>query len=303
MSLTVFPVSITAGVADGIEFFISYQVHKRVHAESTAPNQVAPGAPLRPTTLPGGTISYFNDTPFLDVGFGSGPGDFALGVKLNILSERDGAPFSLAFQPSIEFDTGPSRGRLARGLSAGATDVGFDFIFSKNAPRGATFTFSSGLEFTGDPGNFDGFQVLNARLERQNEWNTGFGIDIPLGSSRKVHAIGELFTTVFFGDRFANANPRSPVDIFAGLRAYPSKWLTIGGGYAANVADTLGTIGVASTDRNGWWGQVALHRKINEPPTISCSPATATIECTQQPCESHFLSVPSAPSQRRRKKM
>ena len=75
IDITRFPVSFTAGLHDRIELFVSYEVHKRVHADGISVNTIAPGAKLFPTTLSSGQTGYFNDTPFMDVGFGDGAGD------------------------------------------------------------------------------------------------------------------------------------------------------------------------------------------------------------------------------------
>ncbi|HSR69973.1 MAG TPA: PKD domain-containing protein [Acidobacteriota bacterium] len=275
LSLTVFPITATVGLTDRIEFFASYEIHKRVHASQIQTNTVFPGANQTPTQIgPRGclpndcTTSFFNDTPFLDVGFGSGPGELSLGAKFNILSERRGDALGLAVQPVAKFHLDASRGRLARGLSSGANDAGFDFILSKDMPNSGTFTASSGLMITGDPNGVD----------RQNEWNFGLGVGVPLGSAKKVHFIGELTGTVFYGERRGLANPHNPVDVIGGLRAFPAKWLAISGGYMGYVGANIDeAFGIDETDRHGFWAQLALQRKINRPPTVSCNPAQTTI--------------------------
>lgn len=296
LSFTVFPITFTVGIHDRIEFFASYEVHKRVHSgpsviggvpfiNSIQVNSVPnPSAPQTPTILPNGCLtggncitSFFNDSPFLDNGFGSGPGELYLGAKFNLLSERRGNALGLAFQPTLKFDLNASRGRLARGLSSGVNDAGFDFIVSKNLPKGATYTFSTGFMFNGDPGF----------VERQDSWNYGTGFEIPLGGS-KVHFLGEVAGRWFIGDRTPRANPKSPVDVFAGLRAYPSRWITISGGYAGYIGNRINPVqynGMSPTDRHGWWAQVSLNRKVNRPPTITCSPTMANIECTGETCD------------------
>ncbi len=270
ISITNFPITFTLGVTDRIEVFTSYELHKRVHAPEII--KIPPPAFGQPAQ------SFFNDTPLLKRFFGSGTGDLTIGAKFNVLSERRDQSFGLAFQPFARFDMGASDNRLARGLSRGAHDFGFDVIFSKDMPHGGTFTASSGLVLAGDP---DDPRIV----ERQNEVNYAAGVSIPLGSSRAVHFIGELTGTTYWGDRptsistaVPNANPSAPLDVIVGLRGFPSRWLAISGGYLGNISPTLSrNFGIEPTDRHGWWAQLALQRKVNRPPTVTCSPPTSTI--------------------------
>lgn len=288
LSITNFPISFSIGVVDRVEFFASYEIHKRVHGNQIQPNTQDPFIdgtlpPLSATQIPqaGGcvrqecTTAFFNDTPFLDVGFGSGPGQLSVGAKFNILSERRGDPFALAFQPIFKFDLDASRSRLSRGLSSGANDGGFDVIMSKDVKGGGTLTFSSGLVFTGDPRN----------VERQNEWNYGGGVSFPLGS-KNVHFLGEIAGTAFFGNRGQDsqgrpnfANPRAPLDVYAGIRAFPIRWLAVTGGYLGNIGQTIDEelFGIEATDRHGFFAQLSFNRKTNRPPTVSCDPTQATV--------------------------
>lgn len=286
LSILVFPVTFTVGLTDHVEFFASYELHKRVDSGGIVPNRIQPGAPLIPSALVNrGRISYYNDTPFMDLGFGSGPGDLTAGFKFNLLSERRGRSFGLAVQPIGRFSINNDRENLAQGLTPGLNDYGFDLIASKDV-RAATISVSGGLMFAED------FADITRRIERQNRVNWGIGFDAPLGSNR-VYFVGELLGSVFYGDRtteyllptpvvlpsgliqsldVALANPRSPLDIYAGIRVFPTKWLALSGAYNfyANRLNEAAT-GLEATDVHGWYGQVAFQRKINRPPTASCS--------------------------------
>src|SRR5690606_11015293 len=104
---------------------------KGVNADQIRVHKILPGGPVVPAQVPNGTIAFYNDAPFMDVGFGDGSGDLWAGVKFNLLSERMGSPLSLAIQPIARFHLTDDREHLARGLTAGATDWGFDFVLSK----------------------------------------------------------------------------------------------------------------------------------------------------------------------------
>lgn len=290
LAITTFPVSFTLGLHDRVEFFASYEVYKRVHAgaicgsagqtnmaNAVCPPPVNPGDPLRPTRLIFGfPASYYNDTPFMDVGFGEGPGDLTAGFKINLLSERRGGALGVAIQPIAKFSISSDREDLGQGLTSGLSDYGFDFIVSKDS-GGATFTGNIGLLFSEDSAD------LQRRVERQNSITYGVGLDVPLGSD-KVYAIGEYVGRFFWGDRTtafprpqgglgaAFANPKSPQDIYGGIRYFPAKWLAISAAYNFyfnTINEDLYRI--PATDHHGWFAQVAFQRKINRPPTATCS--------------------------------
>ena len=266
IDITRFPVSFTAGLHDRIELFVSYEVYKRVHADGISVNTIAPGARLFPTTLSSGQTGYFNDTPFMDVGFGDGAGDVWVGLKFSVLSQRHGAPLSIALQPQMRLHTTNDRQHLLRGLTPGQNDYGFDVIASKD---GGWITATGNL----------GLMVAQdwALADRQSRFNWGGGLAVPLNSAHNVYFVGEALGSVFFGDRTTvAADQRSPIDFYAGLRAHPATWITVGGafGYYMNTISNDG-------DRAGWFAELSFHRKINLPPTVTCSASPTTIFPTQ----------------------
>ncbi len=268
LSYTDFPLSFALGVTDRIEFFTSWEIHRRVHATQIALNKIPPGGAPRPAATPAGTTAFFNDSPFIDVGFGSGTSRLTVGAKFNLTSERRGSPVGFAVVAKGRFHMDASDGRLTRGVSSGANDAGFDAVMSKDFGPGATVSVSSGVMVAGDPEN----------IERQNEWNTGVGVSVPLGTPL-VQFIGEVRTTAFFGNRTGKANPKAPLDAYLGFRAFPAKWIAISGGYLGNIGETLDESKwlIDSTGRNGFFAQVALQRKINRPPTITCNPTSTSV--------------------------
>ncbi len=285
ISILAYPVSFTVGLTDRVEFFASYELHKRVHSGGIIPNRIQPGGPLIPSqTVNRGRVSYYNDTPYMDLGFGSGPGDLTAGFKFNLLSERRGNSLGLAVAPSGRFAINTDRTNLAQGLTPGVNDYGFDLILSKDA-RAATISISGGLMFAEDRA------VITRRIDRQNSVNWGIGFDAPLGTN-KVYFLGELVGRVFYGDRtteylsptspnglaVALANPRSPLDINAGLRFFPARWLALSAAYNFYVNRiNESAANLEATDRHGWYGQVVFQRKVNRPPTAECSASADSV--------------------------
>lgn len=270
LDFTLFPVSITVGLHDRVESFIFWEAHRRVNADAIKVNKVAPGGAIVPARLrnPVGTVAYFNDAPFMDVGFGSAPGELWTGVKFNLLSERRGDPFGVALQPIIKFPLSEDRTRLLRGLTNGAIEAGYDIILSKDL-GGGTLTGNYGHLFAED----------SKGIDLQNRLNYGLGYEKPIGTG-KVQVILELVGSLFFGERTGIANPKSPLDFYSGLRFSPSRWISISAAYNANfryIDQKLPIYGIQSTDRSGWFAQVVFHRKTNQPPTVECVPTSAVV--------------------------
>ena len=86
---TIFPVSFTIGLTDRIELFGSMEAYKRVNADDIVVNKVLPRGALVPAVLnnnlPGGVVGFYNESPYMDVGFGDGTGDLWAGMKFNLL--------------------------------------------------------------------------------------------------------------------------------------------------------------------------------------------------------------------------
>ena len=268
---TIFPVTFTVGLTDRIELFGSMEAYKRVNADDILVNKILPGGKLVPArlnnNLPGGVVGFYNESPFMDVGFGDGSGDLWAGMKFNLVSERRGGAVGLAIQPIVKFHVTNDRQHLLRGLTSGATDGGFDVILSKNISGGGTFTMNGGLMLAGD----------RAGIDRQNSFRWGGGFETPLGTP-KVRLIAELLGERFYGTSETSqyVNSDSPIDVYAGLRVHPSKWMSLTGAGNYHLTGT-GVSGVVDANCTGFYVQAALKRTINEPPTAECSSSSTTV--------------------------
>lgn len=269
LDIGLFPLSLTLGLHERLEIFFSWEAYKRVNADAILVNKVGPDGPIVPARLPtpARTLTFYDDTPFMDVGFGDGTGDLWAGLKVNLLSERRGSPLGFAIQPIARFSTKNNREHLLRGLTSGATDAGFDLILSRNLRGGNTVGGHAGFLFSGD----------SMGIDRQSRFNYGLGVTLPM-TRRSARLTTEIVGSTFYGSRTGQANPTSPLDLHGGLRFFPTPWLTIGGAYTFNVR-TLEPerYGVPATDRHGWSLQVVFQRKINEPPTADCRAERKTV--------------------------
>ena len=262
LDFTLFPVSLTVGVHDRAEIFLSWEAHRRVHADAIQVDKLLPGSPLIPARLENGETAFFNDAPFLDLGFGSGPGEIRAGVKLSLFSEGQKYPLSMALQPIIKLPLSGNRSRLVGGLTNDSVETGYDLILSKNLPRGGIFTFQNGFLFA------SGSQTVEHRF------NYGVGYQMPVGTGR-IQNIGELTGSVFMGSETPGANPKSPLDLYLGLRIWPSRHLSLSAAYNATlrrISPNSSLFRVQSTGRSGWFFQLSYHRKINRPPNLQCLP-------------------------------
>jgi len=271
LDFSVFPVHVTVGLHDRVEFFLSWEVGRRVHNDGLAINKVPPGGPLIPARPANGTapVAFFNDSPFLDASFSSGSGELQTGVKLNLLSEGDRHPFGLAIQPFVKVSPSRSRSRLLQGLTNGGNEAGYDLVFSKSFLHGGLVTLRQGFRFVSD----------THEVSLQDEFTYGIGVALPVGSG-KTQIIGELVGNTWIGEAPATVNPRSPLDLYLGTRFSLSPQVSLSAAYGLSfrrLALNNPTYGGQPTDRSGWLFQVAFHRKVNRPPSILCIPDQITL--------------------------
>ncbi len=263
LSLTLFPLSVTLGVHDRLEFFFSWETYRRIEANALQVNKTSAPDEVLPSRLATGALGFFNDLPFLDVALGEGPGEFWTGLKLNLLSELTGAPLGWAVQARTRFSIKDSRQRLLQGLTTRTADAGFDLLFSKDIGDGPILTGNAGILFVQDR-----FEV-----DRQHEFKYGVGLELPFWHDNS-RLIGELVGSQFFGSHSTstNTNPVSPLDLLGGIRLLSFRRLHLSGAYRSNLRTIDPELqGIPKTGRHGWFLQVVFQRKINRSPSVKCS--------------------------------
>jgi len=258
LSFTVFPVSFTVGIHDQVELFGRVEAYKRVHGKDVLLYKVPPGGQLLPAFVASvNRLGYFNGSPFVDVPFGDGVGEFWIGAKFRFLSERGRGCLSLALQPVARFSSG-NRQRRLRGLTSGALDVGVSLVASKELQRKGTLT--------GKAGFLSGRNVEG--VDRQNQLGWGIGIEWPL-IRRTLRVVGELAANTFIGDKESNLiNPVSPIVTYGGARIRAFSWLTFS---SAVSLDMRRVSDISTSSRFGWILQASFQRKINRPPKVECT--------------------------------
>jgi hypothetical protein len=229
----------------------------------TACNSVTPIAPFSPT--PG----FVEDFPFAANNSG-GLGNFTIGIKYGLLSERHGDPLSLSLRNDVIIS---SRTGLAYLLGNGTQGSPLSDLISvgvsKQWSNVATATFNVGYEFTRDARS-SGVPLFHI----PDQFRTGAGL-LFFPESR-IQPMTE-YTAVVFSDVKALGTPdttfgaRDPVDGVSGVRLYLIKnvGVDLGYRYMLNLRDL--------NDRNGfiikvggtYWPEKAP--PANHPPTASCS--------------------------------
>ena len=245
------------GITDRFELFGSMDVQRHITADYIQYYQT--GMPPLPARTPDGQDIYFTQTaPFMDVPTATGRSDIRLGVKVNLLSERLGNSLSMALSGFSTIPGQRSRTGLRRGLSAGAFQGGFAALFSKTTQDSLRLHLNVGYNFYGGPENSD--------VNLQDEFIYKGGVEFPVSASYRV--IMELNGIQYFGEGYPGLNLKSPIDLIAGMRVYPKRWLSLGAGYQMSLN---------SNDFHGFVVQGTLGTRRNDPPTVSCAVGKSSI--------------------------
>jgi len=262
LTFTTFPVSMSVGLYDRVEAFVSFESYKRMSASDVLTNKAQPSDKLLPAYVASAeAVGYFNDAPFVDVPFGDGVGEVWAGAKFNVLSERGIGCLSLALQPVVRFSPSSQRHSKLQGLASGAFDAGLDLVASKRLKGRGTVT--------GKAGFLSGRDVDGVGRQSHLEW--GVGIEWPL-VKRSVRVVGELVGTTFVGRKISGlVNVVDPLDAYMGVRIPATSWLTLSGALNLHLNNTSSNYPeIVPSSRFAWLFQASFQHKINRVPTVEC---------------------------------
>jgi outer membrane protein OmpA-like peptidoglycan-associated protein len=267
------PAAFSVGLHDRIEFYGSWIYQRHIESDAIAYYRLNPGQAPRPAQTLTGVTSFTQAAPFIDVPKANGMGDLLLGVKINLLSERKGAPLGLGLAVFTSLPTSNSNISMNRGLTSGANSGGVALLLSKRAARVAQVHFNTGVNWVANP-DWNGQRL--ADLQHEFIWRGGAAFP----AYGRVQVIGEVSGTTYWGTRTLGANPRAAVDVIGGLRFYPTKWMTLGAGYQATInhAKEDPGAGIMPAGYNGFVAQFTMGRRINRPPTVTCQVPNPTIK-------------------------
>jgi outer membrane protein OmpA-like peptidoglycan-associated protein len=255
-------INVAYGATDWLTIFANFIPGEHVHVND--PGEITP-------IQTNGFLNYnqpfyVEDYPYAsETGHGTGP--VTVGAEFGLVSERRGAPLSVAVSTDFLIPTRQQFAALAAdGTQSGEVNWDFDINVSKDFYHQFVLALDSGVRMVRDP-VYQG----QAIMAQARQWNSGVGLI--LFPTRRIQFMNEYSFEVFFGHSTPDdtIGPRDPVDAIWGLRLYPAKWLAIDAGYRY----MLNLYGLQ--DRNGFVFKVAASHvpykapPVNHPPTASCS--------------------------------
>ena len=269
------------GVTDRFTVFFNFDPHNHVHlgnpfelslnTPTTDPFDFGPfpGTTYR-TIQHGGAPAYVEDFPYASVN-GGGVGTFTLGLKYGLLSERHGAPVSLAVRNDFVIPTISSQASLlANGTQSGEFNDTLGLSLSKKFSNVMTPALDLDYTITRDPRDSSGA----VQLTQADQFHFGLGF-IMLPESR-FQPMAEYNATIFTGAATQNTSfgARDPVDGVWGVRIYATKhWaLDLGYRYMMNLADLHDRHGFVIKLGGAFWpGSKPAAAPENHSPVASCS--------------------------------
>jgi outer membrane protein OmpA-like peptidoglycan-associated protein len=273
LEITDYPAAFSIGLVDRLEFYGSWVFQRHIESDHISYYRLLPGQPPVPAQTTTGFTTFNQTAPFIDVPDANGPSDLLLGVKVNFLSERRGDPLGMGLAVFTNLAVADSNISMNRGLTSGSTSGGAMLLLSKRARRIAQVHFNTGVKWVANP-DLNGATLADL----QNEWLWKFGAGFP--AYGRIQIIGEVLGTTYWGTRTAGANPRTAVDLIAGMRFYPSKRITVGAGWQGTInhIDDNPSIGTYPAGYNGFVAQFTFGRRINRPPSVTCQVPNPTIK-------------------------
>jgi outer membrane protein OmpA-like peptidoglycan-associated protein len=279
-SVSVFSIGLDFGIGltDWLTFYGNFQPYVHTHIGDNTQLSLAP--PNNPFPQFGGTIyhtlgfdaapGYVEDFPFAANNDG-GVGEVGLGLKVGLLSERRGAPFSLSVRNEFIIPTRSSLSDLLdNGTQTGQFNDLVSLAISKQWGKFVTLSYNAGYRVTRNPRAADGTSLLG----QADQFRTGGGFI--LFPQSRIQPMSEYTAVIFTGLR-ANTTPnttfgaRDPVDGVWGFRAYLMRDLALDVGYRymLNLSD--------AHDRHGFVVKLGMTSwpehapPPNRFPTASCS--------------------------------
>ncbi|MEJ7618863.1 MAG: hypothetical protein WKF30_18250, partial [Pyrinomonadaceae bacterium] len=252
--------------------------------------------PTSYTTAP----SYLPDAPFLDRIYGqSSFGRLEFGAKIRFTDPDSAVGFGVI--PFYRYyldkaDDASGFNQLARGASPGASfgDLGAILFLDGRLSRSVNLSVNAGYVVTGNPkSSLFGSDEISL-IDRPDELQTAVGFDFPI--NQYFQPIAELRTTQYVGGRTPNAFENSPIDMLAGVRIYPRRFMGLSVAYRRHLNQQSGggrpTGFLESDDPSGFMAQFFIGRRNerspeflpNQPPTAALSTDTASVTvCPEDP--------------------
>lgn len=178
--------------------------------------------------------SYLPDAPFINRTFGeSAFSTFTVGAKWRITGPNN--PVGFGFIPFYRFyadnaDDFSGFNQLQRGSSPGGNrgDIGLVMFADIRAYKWMNISANLGYIYNSSvKGEF--FNGSFTLLDRPDEVLSAIAVDFPV--NKYFQLITEFRSTQYVGGRTPNAFENSPIDGIAGIRIFPTRWLSLGAAY------------------------------------------------------------------------
>lgn len=202
----------------------------------------APVGGILPALPPNANPNYLPNAPFLARFSDNHTGDLWLGGKIRFTGPKN--PFGFALIPLVKIPlTRELYTGLERGRGTGAYDYGVIAAFDGRLHKYINLSTNIGFIKKGDPraedmnlgplcagcGVIQGYGSSERALDLPNELRSGIGVDFPL--SQYLQFIVEVSSTTYVGSRTPTLLRNSPVDLVAGARIFPRRWISISAAY------------------------------------------------------------------------
>jgi hypothetical protein len=247
----------------------------------------APVGGILPALPPNVNPSYYPNAPFLSRFSDNHTGDLWVGGKIRFTGPKN--PFGFALVPLFkipltrELNTG-----LQRGRGTGGFDYGVIAAFDGRLHRHINLSTNIGFIKKGDPraedmnfgplcagcGVIQGFGRSERALDLPNELRSGIGVDFPL--TQYLQFIVEVSATHYVGSRTPSLLKNSPVDLVAGAKIYPARWMAISAAYQRHLNWFSNIDSLHSP--NGFIAGLSLgHTNSREEPILPNQPPTVAL--------------------------
>jgi hypothetical protein len=257
------------------------------------PGLGAPVGGILPAIPPGNRPSYYPNAPFLSRLSDHHTADLWIGGKVRLTGPEN--PFGFALIPMLKIPTTRTLNTgLQRGRGTGAFDYGLIAAVDGRLTRFIHMSANIGFIKKGDPkaddmllgplcagcGVIQGFGDGDRALDLPNELRTGIGFDFPL--TQYLQLIAEVNSTVYVGSRTPSLLENNPINLVAGARIFPRRWVAISAAYQRHLNWFSDTDTVFEPD--GFIFGISLARMNrrkepvppNQPPTVEMAVGSVT---------------------------
>ncbi len=247
----------------------------------------APVGGILPALTPNNKPGYNPAFPFLARFSDNHLGDLWLGGKIRLTDPEN--PFGFALIPMLKIPLSRTLNTgLERGRGTGGFDYGVTLAFDGRLHKYVNLSTNIGYIKVGDPraedmnfgplcagcGVIQGFGTSGKALDLPNQLRAGIGFDFPV--SKYLQLIAELKALRYVDGRTPSLLENSPVDLVAGARIFPKRWLGISLAYQRHL-NWMSDLDFRNSP-NGFIAGLSIgHMNERKDPVLPNQPPTVTL--------------------------